>query len=394
MRRNRLLFYSQYAFFGRLYAVFQQLCADFGLDGYVITHEKTPVPQVYSRTGYLSPQSAGLQQVPSFVTVVPHDLSLPQKLALLKRRIREIRPDFIWAHEEPNEFYVNHILRWIYLWRSTRIVVPVVENVWPVDKSVAARLAWCRRKLFWRRYDGVMACATKSLEAVIRFGMPGRVPAQIAGLPISSPPPANGNGNVSYLPAKLPGEFVIGFVGRIMAAKGWRVLLAALTLLPENFKCWIAGGGEEEAELRLWSFLPEIRSRLHYAGLLDGDQIWNFYRHLDLLVLPSLTTPQWMEQFGHVLAEAMACGVPLIGSSSGSIPEVIGDCGMVFEEGNPTALAQAIQSMASDAHRRTAYAERGRRRFNEEYSYKAYAGKIGAVFGLKPAGTTVTSGSK
>lgn len=169
-----------------------------------------------------------------------------------------------------------------------------------------------------------------------------------------------------------------------MAAKGWRVLLAALTLLPENFKCWIAGGGEEEAELRLWSFLPEIRSRLHYAGLLDGDQIWNFYRHLDLLVLPSLTTPQWMEQFGHVLAEAMACGVPLIGSSSGAIPEVIADCGVVVEEGSPRALAHAIQALAADPDRRAAYVEKGLRRFHEEFSCPAYAAKLSVALGIQP----------
>jgi len=379
---KRLLFYSQYAFSRRLYAVFEELCSEYGLKGFVITHEKTPVPQVYSPTGFLTTECAGLQSLPDFITVVPRGLSLPQKRAMIKRGIREIRPDFIWAHEEPDEYYVNQILRWIYLRRSTKIVIPVVQNIWPVGAGFASRLSVYSRKLYWRRYDGVLACATKSLDAIRAFGMSSKTPAQVAWVPLLPPPATNGNGVPPYLPQKREGEFVIGFAGRIMAAKGWRVLLAAMTLLPQRFKCWIAGGGEEEAELRLWSRVPELQSRLQYVGLLASDQMWDFYHRIDLFALPSMTTPQWCEQFGHVLAEAMACGVPVIGSSSGAIPEVVGDCGVIVEENNPTALAEAIRALADDPGRRATFVERGLRRFQQEYSYKAYAAKVAAAFHL------------
>ena len=64
-------------------------------------------------------------------------------------------------------------------------------------------------------------------------------------------------------------------------------------------------------------------------------------RALDALVLPSESTPLWKEQFGHVLIEAMACGVPVVGSDSGAIPEVIGEAGLLFPGGGRDGPARA-----------------------------------------------------
>ena len=66
------------------------------------------------------------------------------------------------------------------------------------------------------------------------------------------------------------------------------------------------------------------------------------------MVVPSLTTPQWKEQYGRIIAEAMACGVPVVGSDSGAIPEVIGDAGLVVSENDPMALADALSRLMSD----------------------------------------------
>jgi glycosyltransferase involved in cell wall biosynthesis len=210
-------------------------------------------------------------------------------------------------------------------------------------------------------------------------------------LPTLSPEDGLSDERVSSLPQRQSRDFVVGFAGRITAAKGWRVLLAALTELPEQFKCLIAGSGEEEAELRLWCQVPAIGSRTQYLGMLEKDRLWSFFRGIDAFVLPSLTTPHWTEQFGAALAEAMACGVPVIGSNSGAIPEVIGDCGIVVEENNPTALAQAIQTLASDPDRRARYAKAGRERFEREYSASAYATKVAEALGLRAGNKSATS---
>ena len=68
---------------------------------------------------------------------------------------------------------------------------------------------------------------------------------------------------------------------------------------------------------------------------------------MDVSVLPSLTRPNWKEQFGRTLAEAMSCETPVIGSDSGEIPHVIGDAGLIFKEGDAQALAGAYSACST-----------------------------------------------
>ena len=70
---------------------------------------------------------------------------------------------------------------------------------------------------------------------------------------------------------------------------------------------------------------------------------------LDCLALPSLTRPNWKEQFGRVLVEAMACQVPVVGSDSGEIPNLVGDAGLIVPEGDAAALAAALRRLRDDA---------------------------------------------
>ena len=86
-------------------------------------------------------------------------------------------------------------------------------------------------------------------------------------------------------------------------------------------------------------------------------------RRFDVLVGPSLTTPRWKEQFGRMLVEAMACGVPVIGSDSGEIPHVIGDAGIVVPEGDRVALCAAIARLR-DLRGRPLRSQRAARRLS------------------------------
>jgi len=93
-----------------------------------------------------------------------------------------------------------------------------------------------------------------------------------------------------------------------------------------------------------------------------------FYRRLDVLVLPSRSRPNWVEQFGRVLVEAMACGVPVVGSDCGEIPHVIGDAGLVFPEGDAEALRAHLSRLMADADLRADLARRGRERVLARYT--------------------------
>jgi glycosyltransferase involved in cell wall biosynthesis len=94
---------------------------------------------------------------------------------------------------------------------------------------------------------------------------------------------------------------------------------------------------------------------------------------MDLLVAPSLTTPSWKEQFGRMLIEAFACGVPVVGSDSGEIPFVIDEAGVVVREGQTQDWAEAIEALLTDPARRAELARAGLERCREKYSNEVVA---------------------
>jgi glycosyltransferase involved in cell wall biosynthesis len=96
-------------------------------------------------------------------------------------------------------------------------------------------------------------------------------------------------------------------------------------------------------------------------------------RTFDVLVGPSLTTARWKEQFGRMLVEAMACGVPVIGSDSGEIPRVIDACGLVVPEGDAAALRLALEQLQGDRTLRGRLGRAGRQRVLEHFTQEAVA---------------------
>jgi glycosyltransferase involved in cell wall biosynthesis len=104
------------------------------------------------------------------------------------------------------------------------------------------------------------------------------------------------------------------------------------------------------------------------------------YRQMDLLVVPSLTRPNWKEQFGRVLIEAMASQVPVIGSNSGEIPNVIGDAGLLFPENDAPALSELIEGLIRDPARRAELGRRGRKRVLDRFTQDQIANETYAVY--------------
>lgn len=123
----------------------------------------------------------------------------------------------------------------------------------------------------------------------------------------------------------------------------------------------IAGSGPMEERL-----LQERHVCL--LGALQRGEMDRFWRAIDVLVLPSLTTRHWAEQFGRVLVEAMGRGIPVVGSNSGAIPEVIGDAGLVVPEGSSAALAAALRQIRDDPALRATLVTGGLQRARQCYS--------------------------
>lgn len=159
---------------------------------------------------------------------------------------------------------------------------------------------------------------------------------------------------------------VIGFVGRLTPAKGVPVLMAALDRLPSalQWNLLLLGSGPSEPAIRDWARKRGWLDRIHIR-LVRHEEVPRFLGCMDLLVAPSQTMPNWREQFGRMLIEAFASGVPVIGSDSGEIPFVIGEAGIVVPEKDVAGWASAIESLLDDPLRRAELAQRGLERVRE-----------------------------
>jgi L-malate glycosyltransferase len=143
-------------------------------------------------------------------------------------------------------------------------------------------------------------------------------------------------------------SFTIGYAGRITKEKGVLDLIEAAAHMPSKDKArlYFVGSGDVLDEAKRLAAYHGI-AFLHHAPVRN-DELPKHLAKMDVLVLPSRTTSQWVEQFGHILLEAMAAGVPVVGSSSGEIPNVIGDAGYIFPEGDVLSLAARLDTLVLD----------------------------------------------
>jgi glycosyltransferase involved in cell wall biosynthesis len=122
-----------------------------------------------------------------------------------------------------------------------------------------------------------------------------------------------------------------------------------------------------------------IAKRVTFASPVPSMEMPRFMSALDVLVLPSRTRPNWKEQFGRVLIEAMACGVSVIGSDSGEIPSVIGEAGLVFRQDDVEDLRRCLLSLYDHALR-LRLAREGRARVMAHYTQAHIAAETRQVY--------------
>ncbi|MGH7286064.1 MAG: glycosyltransferase family 4 protein, partial [Polyangiaceae bacterium] len=226
------------------------------------------------------------------------------------------------------------------------------------------------------RAQGWIAGAGLVREAMLKRGFPadrGRVLNLAVDLTAFRPLDAEAK-------TKMLGELglqapVIGFVGRLTEAKGLDILMQSLDRVGRERR-WGAlflGSGEYEKKILDWTKACGIESRVKVM-LVHHSDMPRYVGSLDMMVAPSQTMKNWREQFGRMLIEAFACGVPVIGSDSGEIPLVIGDAGIVVGEKDVAGWARAIEKLLESREDRETLRTRGLERA-KSYSVESIAKK-------------------
>ncbi|NVI96770.1 glycosyltransferase family 4 protein [Myxococcus sp. AM009] len=167
------------------------------------------------------------------------------------------------------------------------------------------------------------------------------------------------------------GPPVVGFLGRFVPEKGVSLLMAALDALDTPWRALFVGGGPMEGVLRDWAGRHGDAVRVLTGVPHSG--VPRALNAMEVLCAPSQTTPRWREQFGRMLAEGFACGVPVLGSDSGEVPRTMGDAGLVLPEASVSAWTQALSDLLESPQRRAELATRGRERAVTRFSWPVVA---------------------
>lgn len=164
---------------------------------------------------------------------------------------------------------------------------------------------------------------------------------------------------------------VIGYLGRLVPEKGIRVLMEVLDRLSTPWRMLFVGSGYLSTEIEAWS--SKFPDRVRVVTDAIHTDIPKYLNMMDLVVVPSQTYPNWREQFGRVPIEAMACKIPVIGSSSGELPYVIDNAGVVVPESNIAQWIEEIENMLDSPRKRQELATLGLERVRSNYSWEKVA---------------------
>lgn len=256
------------------------------------------------------------------------------------RVLRASEVDILDVHEEPASLAAAELLllRRLAAGRS-KLLFYGAQNI---EKRFPIPFRWIERRAL-RSAAGTYCCNEAAADIFQRKGFAGEVSVIGLGVDVErfSPRPDGRREHTAD-----PG-FRVGYVGRLEQRKGIHVVVRALSSLPEHVELHLHGSGPYEAELRDIVDQLGLGARVRFFGFCEHGALPDAYRDLDAVVVPSQTTPRWIEQFGRVAVEAMASGVPVVVSDSGSLPEVVGDAGIVVPEHDVAAWAAAIGSIVA-----------------------------------------------
>jgi glycosyltransferase involved in cell wall biosynthesis len=369
-------------------AVYERLARDYGWDVHVVAPSSIPIGD----GARVKTCDAPVTGTAITMHVLPLSLVRTGRFLWfhgLARLLLNLRPSVVFAEYDPGSLPV--ILAKTAIKRfGGRVVAYTVENMYhprfrqAVSDAKNLDVKALLRDITVGTIDVVGARATDALVCINREGAEiyrhrrgWRKP--VATIPLGTDLSLFRPLDVSAYRDELgvADRFVVGYFGRLVPEKGADLLVEALARLPDDVTLLLdmfknfAPGSFADGLLRRADVL-RVHQRVVTVDVPHAD-VPRAMNCCDVIVLPSKTTPRWKEQFGRVLPEAMACGVPVIGSDSGNIPDMLGDAGLIFREGDVDALVATIRRVYDDRSLRHDLASRGRERVSDLLSVDVQA---------------------
>jgi glycosyltransferase involved in cell wall biosynthesis len=282
----------------------------------------------------------------------------------LRRLLGELEPDVIHLWEEP----------WSIVALQAQLLRRRAALVLEVDQNILKRLPPPFESI--RRYvlghtDHVLSRSPDATSVVRARGYRGPVTPVGYGVDLATFAPG-----ASPVTPVRQGSFRIGYVGRLVEEKGLDEALDAMARGVPSVSLSIMGEGPYEGRLRQRVAELGLSERVDFRGWGPPAEVAAFLHSLDALVLLTRTTKHVREQFGRVIIEAQACGIPVIGSMSGAIPDVVGDGGWIVPERSPESLAKLLKDLAGDAALVQAKGLAARKNVEARFTYDAVATAI------------------
>lgn len=285
----------------------------------------------------------------------------------LDAQLRSLQPDIIYVIHEERILIHQQILTYRNLWSPQAKIIFFTMNALGIPQ-----FKWHQRWRWQRVREGVEAaiCHYPGCMASLReagFDKPVFMQTQV-GVDDRVFRPDPQERELVRKDLGLENHFVIGYAGRLTEDKGVHDLLAALPLSNVNWSLVLIGNGEMREHIEETVATNQWEDRVRILGIIPMNDVAKYMRAMDCFVLGSRTKPYWIDTFPLVTVQAMACGVPTIGSDSGAIPWQLEDTGIIFPEGDVNSLHQSLLTLAKDTDLRIKLGEAGRKKTLANFS--------------------------
>jgi starch synthase len=277
-----------------------------------------------------------------------------------------------------------------FTYQAIKTKIPTIVTEWENIPFNAENLTYAKMKTYSREHAAhFVAITEKAKKALVTEGVsPDRISVVPAGIDCQRFKPAARDAELIEQFGIQEDTLNILFVGRLVPEKGIFDLLNAFSMLRQNFRnvlLMVVGSGPPRTKRqinRLLLNLKTVRARIKFLGGIKYSLMPKIYNSADIFCLPSVTTKSWEEQFGYSLVEAMACGKPIVSTSTGSIPEVVKDgaTGILVNPHDPHALKEALEELVLNERKRQTFGNNGRQWVLQKFEANKIAKQLAEIY--------------